>query len=166
MERILFYRDGVSEGQFEQVAQTEIRALRGELSIVYDLITRLKNFLAEACLGIDGNYKPKITYVICAKRHHVRILPINDQNRNEADRSGNSKAGTIIDTEIVHPTFDDWYLLSQGGLLATSRPCHYTVLIDEIGYGTDTVQTMTYQFAYLSPRATRSLSIAAPAQYA
>ena len=92
---------------------------------------------------------------------HRRVLPLNDA---EADRSGNAKAGTIIDTEIAHPVFDDYYLLSQAGLLGTSRPCHYTILLDENNFGTDVIQLMTYQLAYLSPRSTRSLSIAAPAK--
>lgn len=30
--------------------------------------------LKNACATIDPSYKPKITYVICAKRHHIRYF--------------------------------------------------------------------------------------------
>jgi hypothetical protein len=43
--RIIFYRDGVSEGQFAEVSVREILAVK------------------RACAKIDPNYKPPITYV-------------------------------------------------------------------------------------------------------
>lgn len=33
------------------------------------------------------------------------------------DKSGNSKAGSVIDTDVVHPYYQDYYLMSHGGLL-------------------------------------------------
>lgn len=52
-------------------------------------------------------------------------------NANEADRSGNCRAGTVVDTDIVHPLEFDFYLQSHGGLKGTSRSAHYHVLHDE-----------------------------------
>jgi eukaryotic translation initiation factor 2C len=49
----------------------------------------------------------------------LRFFPVNEK---EMDRSGNAKAGTVVDTDIVHPCFDDYYLLSHAGLLGTSKP--------------------------------------------
>lgn len=72
--------------------------------------------------------KPKITMIVVGKRHHVRFFP---QNRGDADRSGNCPAGTVVDREVAHPTELDYYLQSHGGLLGTSRPAHYNVLLDE-----------------------------------
>jgi eukaryotic translation initiation factor 2C len=46
--RIIFYRDGVSEGQFAEVSVREILAVK------------------RACAKIDASYKPPITYV-CAR---------------------------------------------------------------------------------------------------
>lgn len=43
------------------------------------------------------------------------------KNSNDADRSGNAKAGTVVDTGIVHPTDCDYYLQSHAGLLGTVR---------------------------------------------
>ncbi|KAK7040377.1 hypothetical protein VNI00_009853 [Paramarasmius palmivorus] len=101
-KRLIFYRDGVSEGEYRQVLEKE------------------------AC--IDLNIHPKITFIIVGKRHHARFFP-NDQR--DADKSGNCPAGTVVDTEIVHPTEDDFYLQSHGGILGTSRSAHYIRIYDE-----------------------------------
>jgi hypothetical protein len=84
------------------------------------------NVHIDACkkLGI----KPTITLIIVGKRHHVRLFPSKE---NEADRSGNCVAGTVVDSDVVNPVEFDFYLLSHGGILGTSRPAHYNVLLDE-----------------------------------
>ena len=84
------------------------------------------NVHIDACkkLGI----KPSITLIIVGKRHHVRLFPCKE---NEADRSGNCVAGTVVDSDVVNPVEFDFYLLSHGGILGTSRPAHYNVLLDE-----------------------------------
>ncbi|KAI6038510.1 argonaute-like protein [Pisolithus marmoratus] len=99
--RLIFFRDGVSEGQFQFQEVLDF----GRLSI-----------------------NPKITMIVIAKRHHVRFFTTK---LGDADRSGNCPAGTVIDQVVAHPVEFDWYLLSYGGLLGTSRPAHYTVLYDD-----------------------------------
>jgi eukaryotic translation initiation factor 2C len=56
--------------------------------------------------------------------------------------------------------------MSHGGLLGTSRPCHYQVLIDENKMSPDVLQQLTYNLAYIYPRSTRSVSIVSPAYFA
>ncbi|KAF8897601.1 argonaute-like protein [Infundibulicybe gibba] len=141
--RIIFYRDGVSEGQFEQVLKLELPLI--------------KNACRE--LGIN----PKITIIIVGKRHHVRFFPQNDR---DADRSGNCQAGTVVDREVAHPTEFDFYLQSHGGLLGTSRPAHYSVLYDENGFKADTLQSLSFALCHVYARSTRSVSIPAPVYYA
>jgi eukaryotic translation initiation factor 2C len=38
----------------------------------------------------------------------------------DADRSGNCKAGTVVDRDVAHPTEFDFYLQAHGGLLGRS----------------------------------------------
>ncbi|KAG0083426.1 hypothetical protein BGZ93_001816 [Podila epicladia] len=109
-QRILFYRDGVSDGQFAQIMQDEVQALK------------------DACQHMDPEYKPPITFCVVKKRHHARLFPIHQQ---DGDRSGNCRAGTVVDSVITHPTEFDFYLQSHGGLQGTSRPTLYHVLLDE-----------------------------------
>jgi eukaryotic translation initiation factor 2C len=84
------------------------------------------NIHAGACAKL--NIKPTITLIVVGKRHHVRFFP---RSQNEGDRSGNCIAGTVVDTDVINPVEFDFYLLSHGGILGTSRPAHYNVLLDE-----------------------------------
>lgn len=79
-----------------------------------------------ACVKLG--FKPTITLIIVDKRHHVRFFP---RIEDEGDQSGNCVAGTVVDSDVVNPVEYDFYLLSHGGTLGTSRPTHYNVLIDE-----------------------------------
>uniref|UniRef100_A0A1D1XV91 Protein argonaute MEL1 n=1 Tax=Anthurium amnicola TaxID=1678845 RepID=A0A1D1XV91_9ARAE len=143
-DRILFYRDGVSEGQFGHVMTNEINAVRA------------------ACQALDANYKPKITFVIVQKRHHTRFFPMD----RRTDKSGNCLPGTVVETEITHPFEFDFYLQSHAGIQGTSRPAHYHVLYDQNGLDSDKLQTLSYNLCHLYARCTRAVSMVPPVYYA
>ncbi|KAF7301729.1 Argonaute-like protein [Mycena indigotica] len=142
-KRIIFFRDGVSEGQFKQVLEQELPLIK------------------KACASVGAN--PKITVLVVGKRHHVRFFP---QSERDGDRSGNCRAGTVVDREISHPTEFDFYLQSHGGLLGTSRPAHYSVLYDENNFSADALQSLAFSLCHVYARSTRSVSIPAPVYYA
>ncbi|KAF9214952.1 Eukaryotic translation initiation factor 2C [Podila verticillata] len=144
-ERILFYRDGVSENQFAEVVRYEIAALRA------------------ACAHLQTGYAPKITFVIVQKRHHTRFFPMRPQ---DADRTGNCKPGMVVDTGITHPIEFDFYLQSHAGLLGTSRSTHYHVIHDENRFTANGLQELSNKLCYLYARCTRSVSMVPPAYYA
>lgn len=50
-------------------------------------------------------------------------------------------------------------MISQG----TSKPCHYYVIHDDVGYSADDLQEITYELCHLFPRCNRSVSYPAPA---
>ncbi|KAH9844266.1 argonaute-like protein [Rhodofomes roseus] len=140
--RIIFYRDGVSEGQFKHVLEQELPLIK------------------KACANL--NIKPKITMIVVGKRHHVRFFP----QGQGGDRSGNCPAGTVVDREVTHPLELDWYLQSHAGLLGTSRPAHYSVLHDENNFTPDSLQALSFALCHVYARSTRSVSIPAPVYYA
>ncbi|KAG6678975.1 hypothetical protein I3842_14G108200 [Carya illinoinensis] len=146
--RITFYRDGVGESQISQVLFYEIDAIRN------------------ACLSLEEGYLPPITFVVVLKRHHTRLFPINHNDRDQTDRSGNILPGTVIDTKICHPREFDFYLKSHAGILGSSRPIHYHVLYDENRFTADALQMLTNNLCYTYARCTRSVSIVPPAYYA
>ncbi|CAH8484998.1 unnamed protein product [Heterobilharzia americana] len=76
--RMIFYRDGVSEGQFENVLVEELAAIQ------------------RACSDIRPGEEPAITYIVVQKRHHIRFRPSDPRARNV-------EPGTVVDTEITHP---------------------------------------------------------------
>jgi eukaryotic translation initiation factor 2C len=75
--KVLFYRDGVSDGMFGEVVMTEVKALKRAF---------------ESC---NLHFMPQLTFMIVSKRHHIRFFP---NSLLEADRSGNVMAGTVVDT--------------------------------------------------------------------
>ncbi|XP_042505573.1 protein argonaute 1-like [Macadamia integrifolia] len=147
-QRIIFYRDGVSEGQFYQVLLYELDAIR------------------KACASLEPNYQPPVTFVVVQKRHHTRLFANNHHERNAVDRSGNILPGTVVDSKICHPTEFDFYLCSHAGIQGTSRPAHYHVLWDENKFTADGLQSLTNNLCYTYARCTRSVSIVPPAYYA
>jgi eukaryotic translation initiation factor 2C len=141
--------------------------------------------IREACLQLEQDYRPGVTYVVVQKRHHTRLFCANKMD--QSGRSGNIPAGTTVDIGITHPTEFDFYLCSHQGiqvnfpfygtrklskhfiiyeLQGTSRPSHYHVLWDDNQFDSDELQQLTYQLCHTYVRCTRSVSIPAPAYYA
>ncbi|KAJ6500901.1 argonaute-like protein [Mycena sanguinolenta] len=157
-KRLMFYRDGVSEGQFQQVLDNGKRDFGHDIYILLAACEELK-------------ITPRITLIIVGKRHHIRLFPTNDR---DADRSGNCPAGTVVDRDIGHPTEFDFYLQSHGGLLGTSRPAHYSVYLSltgairvlTISSSADALQSLSFALCHVYARSTRSVSIPAPVYYA
>jgi len=143
-EKLIMYRDGVSEGQFLTVLAKELNAMR------------------QACKELEEDYQPAITYIIVQKRHHTRFFP-SDNNKY---RNGNALAGTVVDQGINHPTEGDFYLLSHEGIQGTSRPCHYQVLWDDSEFTADELEVLSYYLCHLYSRCTRAVSYPTPTYYA
>ncbi|EGO21589.1 hypothetical protein SERLADRAFT_474142 [Serpula lacrymans var. lacrymans S7.9] len=149
-DRILFYRDGLSEGEYEVVGKKEIGAIESAIDAIWQ------------ARGVQTP-KPAITFIVVGKRHHVRFFP----DKQQADRSGNCPAGFVADRGIGNPVAQDFYLLSHGGLLGTSRPSHYIVLRDDIyKQNIGDLQELSFALCHAYARATRSVSIPAPVYYA
>ena len=87
--RIIVYRDGVSEGQFNLVIQEELPEI-------------VKSF--EAFGNAKQPYRPKLTIVICGKRHHTRFFPTDGQF---ADQNGNPRPGTVVDRGVT-AVYGEW----------------------------------------------------------
>ncbi|KAJ7084016.1 argonaute-like protein [Mycena belliarum] len=143
-DRVLVYRDGVSEGQFYIVIAEELPAMR-------------------AAFRKFTNYNPKLTIVICGKRHHTRFYPTEAKN---AANDGNPKAGTVVDRGVTAVYEFDFFLQAHGGLQGTTRPTHYYVVHDEIGFTADILQQLTHSVSYMFARATKAVSLVSPAYYA
>ncbi|KAE8746943.1 Argonaute-2 [Frankliniella occidentalis] len=143
-QHVVFYRDGVSEGQFQQVLGIELTAI------------------FKACAR--HSFKPKVTFLVVQKRHHTRFFPMNP--RDSDDRNGNVPAGTIVDMEITHPNEIDFYLVSHASIQGVARPTKYHVLWDDANMSENDIQLMTYNLCHLFTRCDRAVSYPAPTYYA
>ncbi|KAI9636399.1 putative eukaryotic translation initiation factor 2C 2 [Dioszegia hungarica] len=142
--KIIMFRDGVSEGQFAMCATEEYEAM------------------LKAAREMDPKYRPKITFVICAKRHSMRFFAMTQQ---DGDRTGNLQPGLVVDTGVCHPFAFDFYLQAHSGLQGTARPTHYVVVKDDIGFDADKMQGLCNSLCYSYSRACRSVSLIPVAYY-
>ncbi|KAG7598868.1 Argonaute linker 1 domain [Arabidopsis suecica] len=138
--KIVIFRDGVSDGQFDMV-------LNVELQNVKDAFKKIE-------------YNPLITVIVAQKRHQTRFFPAT---RNDKD---NVLSGTVVDTKIIHPFEYDFYLCSHHGAIGTSKPTHYYVLYDEIGFKSDQIQKLIFDVCFTFTRCTKPVALVPPVSYA
>lgn len=130
-KRIIVYRDGVADNQFNDVIKQELVAYKEALS--------LRGYNEDSV---------KVAIVICQKRHQTRLVYENGENdfRNpcvglcvDARTSlGDGKKGQpqTVDNEVgsINTTnLNEFYLNSHAAVLGTSKPCKYTLIYDEVG---------------------------------
>ncbi|KAL1899214.1 Protein argonaute [Sporothrix stenoceras] len=140
---VFYFRDGVSEGQFQQVMDFEV--------------AHMKAIFQKRCGRV-----PKITVIVATKRHHVRFFP----EQGAGDRNGNPLPGTLVEKEVTHPFHYDFYLCSHTAIQGTARPVHYHVIHDEVKMPTALLQKMIYQQCYQYARSTTPVSLHPAVYYA
>ncbi|KAJ2335261.1 hypothetical protein GGH92_008077 [Coemansia sp. RSA 2673] len=143
-QRIVFYRDGVSETQFAQVRDREIIEIQ------------------RACGSIENGYRPDITFLAVLRRHNTRFFPKD----REGDRVGNCVPGTVVDRSVTVPGIASFYLFSHTAFQRTSRPTYYSVLHDDSNFSPDAIQQITYHLCCTYAVSTRSVSPVPPVCYA
>ncbi|KAK5745797.1 hypothetical protein LTR17_001299 [Elasticomyces elasticus] len=155
-QRILLYRDGVSEGQYNMVRDDEVRDIHAGWEKAWTDLNGMD----------DGTMvKPEITAVIVVKRHHTRFYPKNITSSDNG-KDGNCPPGTIVDTSITSPYYLDFFLQSHNPLIGTGKPAHYFVVVNEMNLTSEQLQRLTNNICYLYGRSTNAVSYASPAYYA
>ncbi|KAL8545005.1 hypothetical protein ACS0TY_005275 [Phlomoides rotata] len=139
-DQIIIFRDGVSESQFNQVLNIELTQIM------------------EACKNLDEKWNPKFVVIVAQKNHHTKFFQPNSPD--------NVPPGTIIDNKVCHPRNNDFYLCAHAGMIGTTRPTHYHVLYDEIGFSPDDMQELVHSLSYVYQRSTTAISVVAPICYA
>lgn len=140
---IIFFRDGVSEGQFNAVHNKEIIALQG------------------ACREMEHGYEPKITFIVVQKRHHTRLFPLSF-----ALHDGNVPAGTCVDHTISNPCMKEFFLVSHSSIQGVAKPTKYCTLWDDNEFSNDELEQLAYFLCHMFSRCNRSVSYPAPTYYA
>lgn len=153
-KKILVYRDGVSEGQYQLVLERELPHFRAAFNRKY---------------GPEKNH-PRMAVIVVGKRHHTRFYPTQDQdadfNPQRQKGSLNCKPGTVVDRGITGKILHEFFLQAHQGLQGTARPAHYVVIKDDIGFDANSLEQITHHLCYMFGRATKAVSIVPPAYYA
>ncbi|KAK2971923.1 hypothetical protein RJ640_011704 [Escallonia rubra] len=139
-DQIIIFRDGVSESQFNQVLNIELDQIN------------------EACKFLDEKWCPKFVVIIAQKNHHTKFF--------QPGSPDNVPPGTVIDNRVCHPKNNDFYMCAHAGMIGTTRPTHYHVLLDEVGFSADDLQELVHSLSYVYQRSTTAISVVAPVCYA
>ena len=142
-ERVLFLRDGISDGNFRQ-AGIEIEAIRKALAD-----------------RLPGRSIP-ITFVVCqSQQQGFKMVP----NESIPDYRGNTMTNVRSGTSLQCGD-NSFYLIAQGGLKGTSKPVKHIVIIDENESPVDRLMNLTNQMCYNYPTATKAVREVPAIKYA
>ena len=142
--RVLYIRDGVSEGQYAAVLEEEVRDMK-------------ECFRKIGCKTI-----PKFTVVIAGKRHHIRFFP----DKGKGDRNDNPIPGTLVETGCTHPFEFDFYLCAHSAIKGTARPIHYQCILNEGEWVSTELQSFIFEHSYQYVRSTTPVSLHPAVYYA
>jgi aubergine-like protein len=142
-ETIIFYRDGVGEGQFKEVREIEIPAI-------------LQGFAK-----ISPEYKPKFCEVIVTKKINDRFFTLNG---NGGSKYYNPPSGTWVAEQMVSKNYD-FFLCAQNVTQGTCTPTHYTVLYNDTNLAEDTLAKLTYYQCFNYFNWTGAIRVPACVQY-
>ncbi|XP_050489341.1 piwi-like protein Siwi isoform X1 [Bombus huntii] len=137
---IVFYRDGVGEGQVPYVMGHEIAQIRDKLKAIH----------AESGLSV------KFAFLIVTKRINTRIF----------NEKKNPPPGTVIDDVVTNPLRYDFFIVSQNVRQGTVTPCAYHVVADTTGWLPDQMQRLTYKLCHMYYNWSGTVRVPAPCQYA
>lgn len=135
---LIIYRDGVSDGQVQEVYTHEVENLKKHLEKIY--------------------YGPnfKMIYILVSKKIAIRFF-----NRRE-----NPPVGTIVDDVVTNPLKYDFYLVSQQVRQGTISPTAYNIISDNSGLEPDVIQTITFKLCHLYYNCTSTVRVPAVCHYA
>merc|ERR1719235_3052223 len=126
--RIIFYRDGVGEGQVMGICEPEIQQINSAL----------------AAAGLAGSCK--LMYINCSKRVNTRIFA------GDPGRFNNPQAGTVIDSVVTDKDTYEFYLVSVAARQGMSTPTRFTVVYDTVGASPDQVEPHLQALPHLLQR--------------
>jgi hypothetical protein len=147
---MLFYRDGISESQFQECIDQEI--------------VMIKKAYREVC-----GQELQLTLIICGKRHNTRFyateesqtyrenLSIDRQTIPDAS-NGNLKPGLLVTKVVTNPLPMNFFLQSHRAIKGTARSAHDHVLLDDMKLGLKRTTELTMMLCYAFSRATTGVS--------
>ena len=122
--QIIFYRDGVGEGQDEGVCRPEVNQIKQALN----------------AKGIGASCK--LMYINTSKRVNTRLFA------GDPGRFQNPMPGTVVDSSITDKDTYEFYLVSVAARQGMSTPTRYTVVFDEIQAPPNMIEHLTYKLCW------------------
>jgi len=167
---VVVYRDGVSDGQMDVVAnhesvqfmntfrmadQSSSSDMSTSTTSSADLRKKIRSIMPE-------NYNPQFVYIVVQKRISTRIMMKRPGGQYE-----NPPPGTVLDHTVTRYQFKDFFLVPQAVNQGTVTPTHM-VLAHEHGdnLSPDVVQKLSYKLTHMYFNWPGTVRVPAPCQYA
>nr|XP_057926139.1 piwi-like protein 2 [Doryrhamphus excisus]XP_057926140.1 piwi-like protein 2 [Doryrhamphus excisus] len=140
-ERIVVYRDGVSDGQLKMVEQYEIPQL-------------IK------CFETFPSYEPKLVFIVVQKRISTTLYSW------VGNSFGTPSPGTVLDHTLTQKDWVDFYLLAHQIRQGCGLPTHYITLYNTANLMPDHLQRLTFKMCHLYWNWPGTIRVPAPCKYA
>ncbi|KAL7840040.1 hypothetical protein SRHO_G00266980 [Serrasalmus rhombeus] len=140
-EKIVIYRDGVSDGQLKTVE-------------LYEIPQILK------CFETFPNYEPKMTFIVVQKRINTTLYSY------EGDRFGTPPPGTVLDHTVTNRDRVDFYLMAHSIRQGCGFPTHYISIYNTANLTPDHLQRLTFKMCHLYWNWPGTVRVPAPCKYA
>lgn len=123
-QNILIIRDGISEGQYRLIIETELRQLKERAQAEHPAI--------------------RLTFICISKRINTRFFATTGGSYFE-----NAVSGTVVDSGIVSANYPQFFLVSQLTNQGTVSPTSYDLLEDGMRWELVEYQRLMYQLCHL-----------------
>lgn len=142
-KRVVLYRNGVSEGDYAQVLRYEIPVIRKQMEKAF-------------------NNPNLLTFVVCTRIHNARFWPKNYNRQARGAIAQNAQAGTVIDSQVVHPTVPEFYLATCRSAMGTAKIPRYAVLHNSAKMSMEDIQQLTLNLGFAHQIVTMPTSTPSP----
>ncbi|KAK6313318.1 hypothetical protein J4Q44_G00166650 [Coregonus suidteri] len=140
-EKIVVYRDGVSDGQLKTVELYEIPQL-------------LK------CFETFPNYEPKLVFIVVQKRSSTNLYSCS------GGRFGTPPPGTVLDHTVTNREWVDFYLMAHHIRQGCGLPTHYISVYNTANLSPDHLQRLTFKMCHMYWNWPGTIRVPAPCKYA
>nr|XP_055151603.1 piwi-like protein 2 isoform X2 [Symphalangus syndactylus] len=140
-EKIVVYRDGVSDGQLKTVANYEIPQL-------------------QKCFEAFENYQPKMVVFVVQKKISTNLYLAAPQN------FVTPTPGTVVDHTITSCEWVDFYLLAHHVRQGCGIPTHYVCVLNTANLSPDHMQRLTFKLCHMYWNWPGTIRVPAPCKYA
>ncbi|XP_017405166.1 piwi-like protein 2 isoform X2 [Cebus imitator] len=140
-EKIVVYRDGVSDGQLKTVANYEIPQL-------------------QKCFEAFENYQPKMVVFVVQKKISTNLYLATPQH------FVTPTPGTVVDHTITSCEWVDFYLLAHHVRQGCGIPTHYVCVLNTANLSPDHMQRLTFKLCHMYWNWPGTIRVPAPCKYA
>ncbi|XP_068130792.1 piwi-like protein 2 [Hyperolius riggenbachi] len=140
-EKIVVYRDGVSDGQLNTVQNYEIPQL-------------------QTCFSTFGDYSPRMIVIVVQKRISTNLY---------CSASGEfvtPAPGTVVDHTVTNRDWVDFFLLSHHARQGCGIPTHYICVLNTANLSPDHLQRLTFKLCHMYWNWPGTIRVPAPCKYA